>query len=59
MRDPDHPPAPPAFDPPDPDRRARREPIGFHVTLRLEDDRPIATTVAALRTVARVVLSQG
>ena len=41
------------------DRRRAREPIGFHVTLRLADDRPIATTAAALRLVARVVLSQG
>jgi hypothetical protein len=29
------------------------------VTIRLEDDRPIATTPAALRVVARVVLQQG
>src|SRR5262249_20645079 len=36
-----------------------RCPIGFHVILRLEDDRPIATTPAARRTVARVVLVQG
>ena len=35
------------------------EPIGFHVTIRLEDDRPIATTPAALRILARVLLSQG
>lgn len=41
------------------DRRLTREPIGFHVTMRLEDDRPIATTQAALRVVARVVLEQG
>jgi hypothetical protein len=41
------------------DRRLTREPIGFHVTIRLEDDRPIATTPAALRVVARVVLEQG
>ena len=41
------------------DRRLSREPIGFHVTIRLEDDRPIATTQAALRVVARVVLGQG
>ncbi|MDB5220892.1 MAG: hypothetical protein JWO86_8819, partial [Myxococcaceae bacterium] len=40
-------------------RRLTREPIGFHVTIRLEDDRPIATTQAALRAVARVVLGQG
>lgn len=59
MRDPDHSSPPPAHDPPEPERRRGREPIGFHVTLRLEDDRPIATTPAALRTVARVVLSQG
>jgi hypothetical protein len=47
------------FDPPQLDRRLTREPIGFHVTLRLEDDRPIATTPAALRVVARVVLGKG
>jgi hypothetical protein len=47
------------FDPPQLDRRLTREPIGFHVTIRLEDDRPIATTPAALRVVARVVLGQG
>ena len=41
------------------DRRRPREPIGFHVTIRLEDDRPIATSPAALRVVARVVLEQG
>ena len=41
------------------DRRLTREPIGFHVTIRLEDDRPIAATQAALRVVARVVLEQG
>lgn len=41
------------------DRRRPREPLGFHVTMRLEDDRPIATTSAALRVLARVVLSQG
>jgi hypothetical protein len=41
------------------DRHLTREPIGFHVTIRLADDRPIATTPAALRTVARVVLGQG
>jgi hypothetical protein len=41
------------------DRRLTREPIGFHVTIRLEDDRPIATSAAARRVVARVVLEQG
>jgi hypothetical protein len=41
------------------DRRPLREPIGFHVTIRLEDDRPIAITPASLRVVARVVLDQG
>jgi hypothetical protein len=41
------------------DRRLPREPIGFHVTIRLADDRPIATTPTALRVVARVVLEQG
>lgn len=41
------------------DRRLTREPIGFHVTIRLEDDRPIATTQASRRVVARVVLEQG
>jgi len=41
------------------DRRLTREPVGFHVTIRLEDDRPIATTPAAVRVVARVVLEQG
>jgi len=41
------------------DRRLTREPIGFHVTIRLEDDRPIATTPASRRVVARVVLEQG
>jgi len=45
--------------PPKLDRRQPREPIGFHVTIRLEDDRPIATTQSALRVLARVVLSQG
>lgn len=59
MRDPGHSAPPPDLDSPEPDRRRGREPIGFRVTLRLEDDRPIATTPAALRTVARVVLSQG
>jgi hypothetical protein len=34
-------------------------PIGFHVTMRLEDDRPLATTVAAQRGIARVVLTHG
>lgn len=33
-------------------------PIGFHVTLRLSDDRPIAMSAADLRTIARVVLEQ-
>lgn len=41
------------------DRQRPHEPLGFHVTMRLEDDRPIATTPAALRVLARVVLSQG
>jgi len=41
------------------DRRLTRGPIGFHVTIRLEDDRPIAVTQAALRVIARVVLEQG
>lgn len=41
------------------DCRRASEPIGFHVTFRLADDRPIATSVAALRTIARVVLMQG
>lgn len=41
------------------DRRRPQEPIGYHVTLRLEDDRPIATTKAARRLLARVVLTQG
>lgn len=36
-----------------------REPIGFHVMIRLEDGRPIATVPAARRVVARVVLAQG
>lgn len=40
-------------------RRRETAPIGFHVTLRLEDSRPLATTLAAIRTVARVVLVQG
>ena len=35
------------------------EPIGFHITFRLADDRPIAPTVAALRALARIVLEQG
>lgn len=41
--------------------QARRmsEPLGFHVILRLEDDRPMAGAPAALRAVARVVLEQG
>lgn len=34
-------------------------PIGFHVTMRLADDRPIATTMPDRRTLARVVLGQG
>ncbi len=41
------------------DRGALDAPLGFHVTLRLEDDRAIATTVPALRVVSRVVLAQG
>lgn len=41
------------------ERRARIAPLGFHIILRLEDDRTIATTAPALRTVARVVLEQG
>lgn len=41
------------------DRRALDAPLGYHVTLRLEDDRPIATTVPALRVLSRVVLTQG
>lgn len=43
------------FDP----RGTTHPPIGYHVTLRLQDDRPIATSVAGLRTLARVVLEQG
>lgn len=41
-----------------PSRLAAR-PIGFHVILRLEDDRTIATTTHELRVLARVVLEQG
>lgn len=41
------------------DRRRAPEPIGYHVTIRLDDDRPIATSPAALRSLARVVLAQG
>ncbi len=47
------------FYPPPLVRRALRAPIGFHITMRLTDDRPIATTPAALRVVARVMLEQG
>jgi len=59
---------PPPFDEPAPHPRFHhalpvrgraREPVGFHITIRLEDDRPIATTPAALRILARVLLSQG
>lgn len=39
-----------------PDRYA---PLGFHVVMRLADDRPIATSRAARRVLARVVLGQG
>jgi len=35
------------------------EPIGYHVTIRLEDDRLLAMTTDALRVVVRVVLAQG
>lgn len=45
--------------PPHFDRGPLRDPIGFHVTIRLEDGRPIATVPAARRIVARVVLVQG
>lgn len=38
---------------------AAPRPVGFHVTLRLEDDRPLAVCVADLRMLARVVLEQG
>lgn len=38
---------------------AAKTPIGFHVMLRLVDDRPIVTSVAELRALARVVLEQG
>ena len=41
------------------DRGQRRLPIGFHITMRLEDDRPIATVPAANRALARIVLSNG
>ncbi len=41
------------------DRSALDRPLGFHVTLRLEDDRAIATTVPAFRVVSRVALAQG
>lgn len=41
------------------DNRTRLEPIGYHVILSLEDRRPIATTEAELRTLARVLLAQG
>lgn len=41
------------------DRRRLPEPIGFHITIRLADDRPIATTKVARRVLARIVLSQG
>jgi len=34
-------------------------PIGFHVMMRLRDSRPIASSLAAVRTVSRVVLAQG
>jgi len=37
----------------------RPAPIGFHVTIRLADDRPIAMTAPGLRVIARVVLMQG
>lgn len=47
------------FHPPPLDRPRPHAPIGFHVTIRLEDDRPIATTTAARRALARVVLTQG
>lgn len=40
-------------------RPAAPAPIGYHLTLRLEDDRSIATTAAAHRVLARVVLEQG
>lgn len=39
--------------------RHAAQPIGFHVIMRLEDDRPIAATAAELRVVSRVVLVQG
>ena len=55
----DDPTADDRLDLPPRDRDRGREPIGFHVTLRLEDDRPIATSAIAFRTVARVVLAQG
>lgn len=40
-------------------RGSTSAPIGFHVTMRLEDDRPVATSVADLRAIARIVNEQG
>lgn len=36
-----------------------RSPIGFHVVLRLQDDRPLMRNEADMRVLARVVLGQG
>lgn len=40
-------------------RRVGSVPIGFHVTMRLEDGRPIGKTIAELRVIVRVALAQG